>query len=109
MQDYYLHRGEWGDLRCPTCKHDYEGSPAVKLAEEALVKVGERGRQNDQYVLALHILAAKHTSIGNEHKALELYEEALALAVLPAASVPPAEPPRPGGAQFAYQPGPPAW
>ena len=45
IQAHFRHRGDWTNLDCPTCKHPYEGEPAVKLAEEGVRKAEEGGKE----------------------------------------------------------------
>ena len=80
LKDFIRQRGDWTNLKCPTCKHKYEGEAAVKLAEEGLRLAEGRGKETRAYVGALAFLINVYLNNHNFSKVYELVLVALSLA-----------------------------
>ena len=73
-------RGEWFDLRCPQCKHDYHGQAGVDIASIALSRVEEEfGPIHGNTAVALNNVGNAYGDLGDYHKRKELVERALVM------------------------------
>ena len=57
-------RGEWLDLSCPTCKTDYHGPAARRLAEVALARLEAQSPESVDVAEALENLSCVMTNMG---------------------------------------------
>jgi len=75
---FYRSRAAWHDLQCPTCKRDYEGQPALQLAEIGYQEINKT-YGTDHLVMAVLLgnLSKVHGSMGNAMRKRELLECAL--------------------------------
>eukprot|EP00747_Dinoflagellata_sp_TGD_P219497 gnl/TRDRNA2_/TRDRNA2_91605_c0_seq1.p1 gnl/TRDRNA2_/TRDRNA2_91605_c0~~gnl/TRDRNA2_/TRDRNA2_91605_c0_seq1.p1 ORF type:complete len:224 (-),score=35.60 gnl/TRDRNA2_/TRDRNA2_91605_c0_seq1:2-673(-) len=76
----FLARGQWDAISCPTCRHEYEGPVAVRLAQVALERTEhDYGEDSPQVATALCNLGMSFGSVGKHEKQRELLEHALML------------------------------
>ena len=80
LRDSFRSRGDWFDLNCPQCKHEFYGPIGVDLASFALSQVqGEHGEDSVPFALALDNLARAYNRVGDHQKQKELLERALSI------------------------------
>ena len=77
---FYRSRGTWHELRCPTCKHCYEGRAAIDLGTIGLEQVqAEHGENTLQFALMLHELGNAYGRLGDAERQRDLLERALVI------------------------------
>lgn len=80
IEEFYIVRGVWPDLTCPTCKHYYEGALAVRLGHIGLNMVEEGcGPARREVAVMLANLGNAYGRLGDATRQCELLERALAI------------------------------
>eukprot|EP00747_Dinoflagellata_sp_TGD_P095499 gnl/TRDRNA2_/TRDRNA2_166487_c0_seq2.p1 gnl/TRDRNA2_/TRDRNA2_166487_c0~~gnl/TRDRNA2_/TRDRNA2_166487_c0_seq2.p1 ORF type:complete len:206 (-),score=27.22 gnl/TRDRNA2_/TRDRNA2_166487_c0_seq2:11-628(-) len=80
MLKFYVNRGDWLDLDCPTCKRTYEGPAAIAMGNIGLTKVEEAyGCESKHAAAMLTILGSLHGDLGDAQRERDLLERALTI------------------------------